>query len=296
MKITTAINRFDRQLQADGKSPLTQAVYMRDLRSFKEWVGRDVLISRITPDQIARFLTSKNFTHKANGSPKAVVSLNRSKSVLRTFFRFLLDSGYLKENPARLVRMSRYSRRPPAILADKEIRALFATLKTAKTPIANRDALMFSILLGTGIRLGSLVALNVEDVDIAQGTLHVRGKNGTEQLVFFNGQLTMLLKAFLKNNPSKPTDPLFTSMRGRRIGARQVQLRFSHWFDKAGITRRYSVHSFRHVFATRIYERTSDLRLTQRALGHKRIQTTEIYTQVSDGRLKRAVQSLDLTG
>jgi site-specific recombinase XerD len=296
MKLTTAINRYHRQLQADGKSSLTQAVYMRDLRLFKEWMSKEVLVSRITPDQIARFLISKTFTHKENGSPKAVVSLNRSKSVLRSFFRFLVDSRYVKENPARLVRISRYSRRPPAIMAGKEIRALFDTLKKAKTPIANRDALMFSILLGTGIRLGSLVAINVQDVDITQGTLRIKAKNDAEQLVFLNRQLKKLLISHRKKHSARPADPLFLSKRERRIGVRQVQFRFSYWLEKAGITRRYSIHSFRHSFATHIYEKTGDLRLTQRALGHKRIQTTEIYAQVSDGRLKAAVQSLDLTG
>jgi integrase/recombinase XerC len=296
MKLTTAINRYHRQLQADGKSSLTQAVYMRDLRSFKEWVGRDVSISQITPEQIARFLTSKTFTHKTGGSPRAVVSLNRSKSVLRSFFRFLVDSRYVKENPARLVRMSRYSRRPPAIIADKEIRALFATLKKAKTPIANRDTLSFSLLLGTGIRLSSLVALNVEDVNLAQGTLRIKGKNGTEQFVFLNRHLKKLLKSHLNNHPAAATDPLFLSGRGRRIGARQVQLRFPYWLDKAGITRRYSVHSMCHKFAIGIYEKTGDLRLTQRALGHRRITTTEIYATVADSRLQRVVQSLHFTG
>jgi site-specific recombinase XerD len=181
-------------------------------------------------------------------------------------------------------------------MADKEVRALFAALKKLKSPIADRDALMFMLLLGTGIRLGSLVTLNVEDVDVTQRTLRIKGKNGTEQFVFLSRQLKKLLKFHLKNYPAGATDPLFTSMRGRRIGARQVQLRFTYWLENAGITRRYSIHSLRHLFATRIYEKTGDLRLTQRALGHKRITTTEIYAQVADSRLKRAVQSLDLTG
>jgi site-specific recombinase XerD len=75
-----------------------------------------------------------------------------------------------------------------------------------------------------------------------------------------------------------------------------VQLRFDYWLKKTGITNHYTIHSFRHTFATRLYEKTGDLRLTQMALGHKRIATTEIYLHVSNKKLRRAVQSLDVLG
>ncbi|MHC4238392.1 MAG: tyrosine-type recombinase/integrase [Planctomycetota bacterium] len=87
---------------------------------------------------------------------------------------------------------------------------------------------------------------------------------------------------------------LFLGNSGARIQARQVQLRFEKWLRSAGIARRYTVHSLRHTFATRLYEQTGDIRLVQRALGHRSISTTEIYTLVADTRLKRAIESLGL--
>ena len=83
--------------------------------------------------------------------------------------------------------------------------------------------------------------------------------------------------------------PLFRGQSGCRLGQRQVQLRFARWFEEAGIDRPVSLHSLRHTFATRLYEKTGDLHLVQRALGHRQITTTEIYARVSDGTLKRAV-------
>ncbi len=289
MKLSTAIRRFDCQLRADGKSPHTQEVYLRDLALFARWLRRDVNISTTTPATLARFLTSRIFTHTASGKPKAVISINRSKSALRSFFRFLTDAGYLKANPARLVRSAPASQRPPRVLTQKETRALLATIKKAKTPIAKRDHLMFSLLLGTGIRLSSLVNLNVGDVDLGSGTIRVNGKGNVERLVFLNRGLKRLSRSYLA-----PRDdimgPLVLSMRARRIGARQVELRLAYWLELAGITCRCSVHTLRHTFATQLYEKTNDLRLVQRALGHRRVTTTEIYTQLGDADLKCAIR------
>ncbi len=289
MKVSTAIRRFDCQLRADGKSPHTRAVYLRDLHLFAKWLRRDVNISTVTPAKLACFLTSRIFTHTASGKPKATISINRSKSALRSFFRFLTDAGCLNSNPARLIRSAPASQRPPRVLTQKETRALLATIKKHKTPIARRDHLMFALLLGTGIRLSSLVNLNVGDVDLASGTIRVNGKGNVERLVFLNRGLQRLLKSYLAPREDT-TDPLFLSLRARRIGARQVELRLGYWLELTGITRRCSVHTLRHTFATRLYEKTKNLRLVQRALGHRRVTTTEIYTQIADSDLKCALR------
>ena len=87
--------------------------------------------------------------------------------------------------------------------------------------------------------------------------------------------------------------PLFPSSRGDRIGPRQVELRLAHWLRQAGIARRCTVHTLRHTFASRLYEKTGNLRLIQRALGHRRVTTTEVYTRVTDCKLKQAILHLD---
>jgi integrase/recombinase XerC len=215
---------------------------------------------------------------------------------MRSFFQFLVDAGYLTENPARLIRMGRCSRKIPAYLSRSEIHTLLRSLEKANTPIARRDRLMFSLMLSTGIRLGSLVALNVGDIDLAHSTLHIRGKNGTESAVFLSQPLKRLLKRHVAHRPGHDDEALFVSNRGRRIGVRQVELRLAYWIHIAGIAKQCSVHSLRHTFATCLYEKTGDLRLVQRALGHRRITTTDIYAHMIDSRLRRAVQHLDLLG
>ncbi len=88
-----------------------------------------------------------------------------------------------------------------------------------------------------------------------------------------------------------PDVPLIRSKSGRRLGGRQIQLNFARWVKQAGITRPFSVHSCRHAFATRLYQKTGGLYLVQGALGHRQIRTTEVYARVSDDALRRAVGS-----
>jgi site-specific recombinase XerD len=155
MKLSTAIARFATQLRADGKSELTRQAYLRDLRKLAGWLGRDTSVSSITPDSLARFLVRET----ANGR-RAPLSVNRTKTALRVFFRFLTDAGHISENPARLIRSSPTDRRVPSYLSAAEAKRLRATIVTSNSTVARRDHAMFSLLLGTGIRLSSLVALN----------------------------------------------------------------------------------------------------------------------------------------
>jgi integrase/recombinase XerC len=143
------------------------------------------------------------------------------------------------------------------------------------------------------MRLGSLVALNLSDIDLKSGIAQIRTKGNGRDKVFLNPQLQGLIARYLRNlGPeanTSPASPLFRSVHGRRLGARQIQLNFARWCREVGVSA--SVHSLRHTFATRLYRKTGDLHLVQKALGHRQITTTEIYATVSDQSLKRAISS-----
>ena len=286
MKFSTAITRFDTQLRADGKSERTRRAYLRDLGKFRCWLGRDDGVSTITPQMLARFLAD------GNGKIESPLSVNRTKTALRVLFRFLTETGHISDNPARLIRSTPADRRVPSYLSADEAKRLLATIADSDSTVAARDHTMFSLLLGTGIRLGSLVALNVDDVNLDEATITIMTKGGREDTVFLNGKLCSLLKRHISSGHANNGTPLFGSRNGGRLGPRQVQLRFKHWLKAAGITRQLSVHSLRHTFATRLYCNTGDLRLVQRALGHKHISTTEIYARVEDNALRKALASL----
>lgn len=156
---------------------------------------------------------------------------------------------------------------------------------------ARRDELMFQLMFGTGIRLGSLAALNVEDVDLTAGTLRIHAKGGIEQMVYLNTQLRRGLAGHVRTL-ADGSGALFRSGHGGRIGTRQVQMRFAHWRDRAGLGRGYTVHSLRHTFATRLYQQTRDLHLVREALGHAGVGTTQRYAAIDKKSLRVALSRL----
>jgi site-specific recombinase XerD len=226
----------------------------------------------------------------SNGSP--AITINRTKTAFRVFFKFLTDAGHLETSPARFIRNHRSDPKPPEHLRLAEVRSFFATLRKTRDLITRRDRVMFTLLLGTGVRLGSLVNLRVGDVDLKGRYIHITAKGGVERKVYFNSSLCRRLKVYIMASGLDSDDPLFPSRNGGHLSCRQVQLRFKHWLKTAGVDSKYSVHSLRHTFAMNLYRKTGDLRLVQTALGHKRITTTEIYARVDDRRLKRALEKL----
>ncbi|GAB4326073.1 MAG: tyrosine recombinase XerC [Candidatus Zixiibacteriota bacterium] len=296
MRLSETIPQFTRQLAANGRSGHTQAAYERDLRAMGRWLGEGADISAITPDHLARFLISDMVHCTPDGRARAAISVNRTKSAIRSFFQFCVESGCLEQNPARLIRSSPATPKEPSCLETLEIEAIRAVLAGKTGTLADRARLIFELLLGTGIRLGSLVSLNITDVDLPQATLHIRSKGGHRERVFLNPGLVAMLARHLEQNATQGSTgrdvPLFASKSGRRLGARQIQLNFAKWCQEAGIGRGVSVHSLRHTFATRLYRKTGDLYLVQRALGHRQITTTEVYARVSDDSLRAAVSAI----
>lgn len=288
MKLSTAIRRFDDQMRADGKAQLTREAYLRDLRLLSNWIGGKTTIEKIAPRTLTQFINSKTFSRTQAGRPKATISLNRSKSSIRVFFQFLVDAGYLKQNPARLVRLARTRPKPPRPMSQAEVKKLLSTIRKHKNPLAQRDHVIFSLMLGTGIRLGSLVRLSVEDVNLTAGTLSIRAKGGVEQSVYLNPALKKQLRRHVKGLDDSST-ALFCSRSGRRLQARQVQLRFGKWLKEAGV-KKHTVHSLRHTFGTMLYRQTSDIYLVQKLLGHSSPATTQRYAQITDRDLRAAVR------
>jgi integrase/recombinase XerC len=187
-------------------------------------------------------------------------------------------------------------RRPykePSTLEPGEIERIRAVLAEKTGTLADRDRLIVELLLGTGIRLGSLVGLNVGDVDLEACTLDIHAKGGGRERVFLNPGLVALLAHHLGETASQgacgPDAPVFRSKSGRRLGPRQIQLNFARSLAQAGIARPFSIHSLRHTFATRLYRKTGHLYLVQKALRHRQITTTEVYARVDDDAVRRAV-------
>ena len=288
---------FLTKLTADSRSKHTISAYQRDLaRVFEtlESLQPALTVADVTPSLLDQALSAPAIVNTARGQ-RSAASLHRLKAAMKAFFAWATETGLVVENPARNIRLKRLPRKPPAFLTLAEKRALLKELKGRTTARDRRDRVMIEVLLGTGVRLGELVGLDVEDIDLDAKHLRVRAKGGAIQVKFIKSDLRTLLRGYLneRRRQAMPAcQALFLSNRETRISDRQVAHRLAHWLRKAGIDKPLSPHGLRHTFATHLYDATNDLLIVQRALGHRNINSTVQYLSFREEEIDEAILAM----
>lgn len=288
--LQTWLDEYLRYLEMEkGASPSTLRNYGSEIAQFAEFLeARDITSwQEVTPRLLEEWLGE---LARAGISP---ASVSRRLYEVRAFFHFLARRGYLAENPLVSMKGPKLGRRLPRYLTVDEV---FALLRAADgdSPFALRDRAILELLYGSGIRLGELVALNVDDVDLERRELWVReGKGGEERIALFGRVAAAVLHTYLSQgrpalvNPDRPTPALFLNRYGGRLSRVSVTNIVHRYARLAGIRKEVTPHMLRHSFATHLMEGGADVRVVQELLGHKSPQTTQIYTHVSQEHLKR---------
>lgn len=285
MRLSECLAHLLTQCDADGRSTHTRAQHERSIRWLIEALG-DRDIDEVTHEDVSRFLVSDAARKTRFGFAKSPATTNALRTSVRCFFRYAHDAGYARVNAARLVRRALCSPASPRGLSDDELARLDAIMAGARGESGERDRVLVRLLLATGIRLGSALALDVGDVDLDRGELALRTmKNAGTGRVFLNERIAAQLRSLIG---SRCAGPLFTSQSGDRLGRRHAQRRIVAWLRAAG-ARRATTHSLRHSFGQRLLDRTGDLALVQAAMCHRSVTSTTVYVRVSPERLRAAV-------
>jgi len=291
MRLDEALSRFEVQLRADGRSPHTIGQYRRAIGLLGRWLaaaGHGTALDAITPEVLAAFLVSPEVRTSARGGAKAAISVNATRTGLRVFFGWVHEAGYSASNPARLIRRGLCAPPPPRALSQAEVDRLLQALDAASGCSARRDRVLVRLLLATGVRLGSAIALDAEDVDLALGQLTLRSVKGDRvERIPLGREIRDHLAGYLALRPRR--GPLFRNPRGERLSKRQAQRQITRWLDRVGIENG-TPHSLRHSFATGLLARTGDLFLVKQALRHRSIASTTVYLSIDDDRLRQALQ------
>jgi integrase/recombinase XerC len=220
------------------------------------------------------------------GRGYAPSTVARRLASLRSFFRFLRRQGLVTSDPSAGLRNPKQARRLPRLLRVDEVIRLLETVPLETAP-GIRDRAMLETLYGGGLRVGELVALNVEDIDGDQELVRVRGKGRRERLSPIGAMAVDWLKRWVPlRQPRAVREPaLFLNQRGTRLTARSVGRLLEGHLRRAGLVDTASPHTLRHSFATHLLDRGADLRSVQELLGHRNLTTTQIYTHVTQDRI-----------
>lgn len=159
-----------------------------------------------------------------------------------------------------------------------------AIISAARSP---RDKLLLRLMLATGLRSAEAIGLRVDQLDLTSGRMSVIGKGNYERILWIAPALAREIRQYLKQID---TPLLFATRTGRKMSGQYLRALLMRLAERAGLEKHIHPHMLRHTFATDLYSRTRDILLVQRALGHARIGTTEIYTHVSDWELRDAMR------
>jgi integrase/recombinase XerC len=238
-------------------------------------------------NQIRSFLT---FLHEREYS-KATAA--RKLATLRSFYKFCLRRGYLTTNPVATIRTPKQEKRLPRFLQVEEVQKLLSTPDDG-TLLGTRDRAMLETLYSTGVRVSELVSLNVNDVDLTGEALRVRGKGRKERLTPIGPTAVASIRRYLEmraadpRNPTFDSEPLFVNKHGKRLSTRSVRRKLDKYLLMCGLDPNISPHTLRHTFATHMLNNGADLRSVQELLGHQSISTTQVYTHLTTGQIKKA--------
>lgn len=292
-----------------GYSDATVVAYQHDLQQFQTWL-ENLERTLEEPERIEK-RHIQQFSAFLHRSGQARTSIGRKLSTLRSFFRYLMRTRRLSNNPALLVHNPKQAVRHPEALNVDQIFALLdesdsnsqtapqerkrrKSTNEAKEQAAHvRDLALAELLYGSGLRISEALGLNVMDVEPESGVVRVFGKGSKERLTPLSDTSVQALKAWLENRPllipsgKDGEAALFVGTQGRRLNRRQAARILESLRLEAGLPQHVAPHMLRHSFATHLLEGGADLRAVQELLGHARLSTTQRYTHITLDHLMR---------
>ena len=288
-------DQFLEWMQVRNYSPDTVENSRKHIIRFLRW-ATDRGISRpteVTQPVLERYQAHLFRYRKTNGDPLSFHSQHLHLVSLRSWFSWLTKYNHILFNPAVEIELPKRSKRlPKAILTATEVDQVF-NQPDIKQPLGLRDRAILETFYSTGVRCKELVELKLQDIDTTRGVVNVsEGKGKKDRVVPIGDRAVAWIERYV--NEVRPRlligdgagDVLFVSAIGKPLVRTWVSTLVKDYMRTAGITKKGSCHLFRHTMATLMHENGADIRIIQAILGHSRLDTTAIYTQVAIKKLK----------
>jgi len=272
------ITAFLQHLTQDkGYSQNTVAAYRNDLTQMATFIAAEEVKGMLNSyDELL-----KGYLLKLREKRYSAATTARKIASARTYFKFMVDSGRVKDNPTQNLPSPQVSRHALSFLSSSEYQKLLAEPAKLSTPEAKRDVMMLELLYATGLRISELVSLNIKDIDLKQHCIHV----DTKRQVPFDHNLSLILGDFLRNTRldllyDEKEESLFLNRRGKRLTRQGFWQNVKNYASRAGLGNKVTPQTLRHSFARRKLQSGTDLRQLKQLLGHAYISSTKIYEQL----------------
>ena len=269
-----------------GLSDNTIAAYRRDLNGYQEFCRKSGLSLPADADRN----TVMSFLYHQQLAGRSPATVARRLAAVKSFYKHLIAEDIVSNDPTVNLEFPKLARKLPRVLTAEEVDRLLA-LPAPTKPAGRRDKAMLELLYATGVRVSELVALDLEQVNMANGFLRCFGKGAKERIIPIGDIALGFLDYYLEHGrkqlgATKDTKALFINRNGRRLTRQGFWKIVKRYALKAGIKREITPHTFRHSFATHLLENGADLRSVQEMLGHADINATQIYTHLTNQRIK----------
>ncbi len=284
MKIEDAEEKFMEYLDKElNYSKLTLDDYSYDLKVYTTYLklkNKDYL--KINKDDVIeylKYLDNKKFTNK---------TISRNLSGLRSFYNYLVEVKLLEDNIFKKIRNPKVNKKLPNYLNTLEIEKLLDSIDI-KTNEGIKEKCLIELIYSTGIRVSEASNIKIDDISLSEGTIRILGKGNKERIVYFGGFAKEILEKYLQVREDaniKNCEYLFLNKMGGKLSRQSIEQIVNKVAKNSLIKHQISPHTLRHTFATHLLDNGADIKSVQELLGHKNLNTTEIYTHVSNERLR----------
>lgn len=257
--------------------------YEKDLLEYQEYLNKENIdITKTSYKLVRKYLTymfDKNYSKK---------TISRHISTLRSFYKYLKEEKIIKNNPMLLISNPKLDKKLPNFLYYDELEILL-NIPDKENILGLRDSLILELLYSTGVRVSELVNIKMKDINFNEKRILILGKGNKERYVLYGNTLQELLELYLKNSRevlNKNSEYLILNKNGEKITDRGIRLIINKILRKGELDYHVSPHTLRHTFATHMLENGADLKSVQELLGHSSMSTTQIYTHITNERLR----------